>query len=226
MHDWNVTPTEAVALQRAFAEKVEETNGFDPEAIQTVAGVDVSWWKENGTDKGRVALIVLSLPELRVVEQVVIEQEPTSPYVPGLFSFREAPIVLAALEKLSAPPDVLMLDGQGRAHPRRFGLACHVGLWTGLPTIGVAKSLLCGTFEGLGDEAGSTVPLTDNGEIIGTALRSRAGTKPIFVSIGHRTDLPTAVSLVQRCLRGYRLPETTRQADILAAIPLGVSNTS
>jgi deoxyribonuclease V len=219
-HRWDLTPDEAAALQIELAAQVEETDGFHPDMVRTVAGVDVAWWKEGEQEKGRVALVVLSLPDLLPVAQAVVEQEPTFPYVPGLFSFREAPLVLAALERLATPPDVLMLDGQGRAHPRRFGLACHVGLLTGIPTIGVAKSLLCGKFEDLADVEGATAPLIDNREAIGTALRSRAGAKPVFVSVGHRVTLPTAVSLVQCCLRGYRLPETTRQADILAAKPL------
>jgi deoxyribonuclease V len=219
-HRWDLTPDEAQTLQIELATKVEETDGFDPATVRTVAGVDVAWWKEGEQEKGRVALVVLSLPDLASVEQVVVEQEPTFPYVPGLFSFREAPLVLAALKRLSTPPDVLMLDGQGRAHPRRFGLACHVGLLTGIPTIGVAKSLLSGKYEDLADTEDATAPLVDNGETVGMALRSRVGAKPVFVSVGHKVSLPTAIAVVRRCLRGYRLPETTRQADILAAIPL------
>lgn len=219
-HRWDLMPDEAQALQIELAAQVEETDAFDMEAVHTVAGVDVAWWKEEEKEKGRVALVVLTLPDLAPVEQVVVEQEPTFPYVPGLFSFREAPLVLAALERLSVPPDVLMLDGQGRAHPRRFGLACHVGLLTGIPTIGVAKSLLSGKYESLSDTEGAAVPLVDSGETVGMALRSRVGAKPVFVSVGHNVCLPTAVAIVRRCLRGYRLPETTRQADILAAIPL------
>ncbi len=139
------------------------------------------------------------------------------PYVPGYLSFREAPAVLAALAKLRTRPDLLLCDGQGRAHPRRFGLACHLGVLTGLPSIGVAKSLLLGVHGPLPEPKGSWVALKDKGEVIGAALRTRAGVKPVYVSIGHRVSLATAIDYVLRCTPRYRLPETTRLAHRLAS---------
>ena len=136
--------------------------------------------------------------------------------MPGLLSFRESPLVLAAIEKLRVLPDLLMVDGQGYAHPRRFGIACHLGLLLDRPAIGCAKSVLVGRYEDPGPEAGDQAPLVHRGETIGMALRTKARTNPLIVSIGHKIDLPTAVGFVQACLRGYRLPETTRAAHQLA----------
>jgi deoxyribonuclease V len=166
---------------------------------------------------GKAAIAVLSFPDLVPLETVTASAPITFPYVPGLLSFRETPLVLAALAKLSAPPDLLMIDGQGRAHPRRFGIACHVGVLTGLPAIGVGKSVLCGKHAPLGEEPGSQEPLIHRGETIGIALRSKRRTNPLIISIGHRISLPTSVDLVQRCMRKYRLPETTRQAHNAAS---------
>jgi deoxyribonuclease V len=140
----------------------------------------------------------------------------TFPYVPGLLSFREGPAVLDALDKLKSPPDLLIFDGHGLAHPRRFGLACHLGLLVDIPAIGCAKSRLCGQYEEPGPHRGDTMPLIDKGEVVGAAVRTRAGVKPVFVSIGHRVDLPTSIHYVLACCRGYRLPETTRWAHRLA----------
>lgn len=210
-HRWDVTPSEAVALQKELASRVLLTNGFDPESIQTVAGIDASY-----RDVGRAAVVVLHLPDFEVVDSAVATAAVDFPYVPGLLSFRESPVVLAAMEKLTVRPDVLMLDGQGIAHPRRFGIACHVGLLTGIPAIGVAKSVLTGRFENLGEAAGDTAPLTYRGTIIGTALRSKPRTNALIISPGHQIDLETSVALVLRCLKGYRLPEPTRQAHNLA----------
>lgn len=211
LHSWGLTPEEAVAVQKQLAGRVVRTTDFDPEDVRTVAGIDVSLKAE-----GQAAVAVLSLPDLTVVERAIATAPLNFPYVPGLLSFRESPVVLAALGKLSAPPDVLMVDGQGYAHPRRFGIACHLGLLTGLPALGVAKSVLCGKYENLGEEPGSRAPLVHRGEVIGVAYRAKARTNPLIISIGHRMDLETAVGLVQRCLRGYRLPETTRAAHNLA----------
>lgn len=222
MHNWDLTPAEAVALQQQLAAKVELVNGFDPETIRFVAGIDASYRppKEGETGEGMsyAAVVVLSFPELTIVDQATATSPTVFPYVPGLLSFRETPPVLDALAKLTVKPDLLMLDGQGIAHPRRFGIACHVGVLTGIPTIGVAKSVLTGRYENLGDQPGDTAPLLYKEEIIGMALRSKLRTNALILSAGHKIDLPTAVRMVQACLRGYRLPETTRQAHNLAGV--------
>jgi deoxyribonuclease V len=210
-HAWDLTPEEAIEIQRQLAARVLETNGFDPDAVRTIAGIDVSLKEE-----GQAAVAVLSYPDFTVVDRAVASAKLTFPYVPGLLSFRETPLVLAALEKLRVRPDLLMVDGQGRAHPRRFGIACHVGLLADLPAIGVAKSVLCGRFGELGAEAGSRAPLIHRKETIGIALRAKVRTNPLIISVGHKVDLETAVLLVERCLRGYRLPEPTRAAHNLA----------
>lgn len=210
-HRWDLTPAEAVALQKQLAARVQTTNGFDPAAIRSVAGIDASY-----REIGRAAVVVLSFPGLEIVDQAVAEAAVSFPYVPGLLSFRESPVALAALEKLRVEPDLLILDGQGRAHPRRFGIACHLGLLLDKPALGCAKSLLVGSYETLGAEAGAQSPLIHRGETVGIALRSKVRTNPLFVSVGHKIDLPTAVHFVQSCLRGYRVPETTRAAHNLA----------
>lgn len=217
-HRWDLTPQEAVALQKELAARVERTNGFDPGALRTIAGIDASYRDDpqTGTGISRAAVVVLSYPDLQVVEQVVATSPVVFPYVPGLLSFREAPGVLAALDQLKSRPDLLMLDGQGIAHPRRFGIACHVGLLTDTPSLGVAKSVLTGHYENLGDAPGDRAPLIARGEVLGTALRSKVRTNALIISIGHKIDLPTAVQVVESCLRGYRLPEPTRQAHNLA----------
>ncbi len=165
----------------------------------------------------RAAAVVMSLPELKVVEVKSAHGKLGFPYVPGLLSFREAPLVLAALERLSITPDFLMADGQGLAHPRRFGLACHLGLLTGLPAIGCAKSLLKGRHGPLAQERGSWAPLEDKGEVVGAALRTRQGVTPVYVSIGHKVDLPSALRWVLACCDRFRLPEPTRLAHHAAA---------
>jgi len=151
-----------------------------------------------------------------VVEVKVVDDKLNLPYIPGLLSFREAPLILAACQKLTVTPGLILVDGQGIAHPRRMGLASHIGLWLNLPTIGCAKSLLCGTHQVPGAEPGSYAEVIDNGEIIGAALRTKLGVKPIYVSIGHKIDLPTAIYWVMNCCRGYRLPEPTRLAHLAA----------
>ncbi len=159
----------------------------------------------------------MELPSLRIREVSVAACREEFPYIPGLLSFREAPAILQALRSLSAPPDILLCDGQGIAHPRRLGIASHIGILTDLPTIGCAKSLLCGYMQGeLGENAGSTAPVWDAGELVAVAVRTRARVKPVYVSIGHRVDLPFAVEFVLHCCRGYRLPEPVRLADNLS----------
>jgi deoxyribonuclease V len=180
--------------------------------VRAVAGIDAS----HRDGSARAAVAVLTFPELELIEHAVTTRPTTFPYIPGLLSFREGPAVLDALEQLKTSPDLLIFDGQGLAHPRRFGLACHLGLLLDRPAIGCAKSRLLGRYEEPGPHQGDYTLLCDKGETIGAAVRTRAGTKPVFVSIGHRVDLPTSVATVLKCCRGYRLPETTRWAHRLA----------
>jgi len=215
-HPEGLTPSEAIAWQRRQAPRVETTDRLPALAELTrVAGVDVGF-----EDQGRItraAVAVLSYPDLQPVEQAIARLPTTFPYIPGLLSFREAPAVLAALAQLSALPEVLLVDGQGLAHPRRFGLACHLGVLTDLPAIGVGKTRLTGTYVEPGQERGAWSPLAHKGETIGAVLRSRSGVAPLFISIGHRISLPTALALTMACTRRYRLPETTRAAHRLAS---------
>ncbi|MDJ0890489.1 MAG: deoxyribonuclease V [Gammaproteobacteria bacterium] len=213
LHDWDVTPKRAVAIQRELRDRVITRDGFGE--LKRVAGVDVGF-EDNGRVT-RAAVVVLRLPRLEPVEDALARQPTRFPYVPGLLSFREVPAVLEALAHLSQPPDMLLCDGQGFAHPRRFGFACHLGLWTDLPSIGVAKTRLIGEHGDVPQERGQWCPLTHEDEVIGAVLRTRQGVKPVYVSIGHRISLQSAVDVVMRCTPRYRLPETTRQADRLAS---------
>jgi len=180
-----------------------------------VAGIDISSPNVQGVARG--AVIVLRYPELSMVEIEVAEDEIRFPYIPGLLSFRESPLILAACEKLHSTPDLMLVDGQGIAHPRRLGLASHLGLLLDLPTIGCAKSILCGRHRPLAEEAGFHAELLDNGEIIGAALRTKSGVRPIYVSVGHKINLASALQWVIKCCRGYRIPEPTRLAHLAAA---------
>ena len=160
---------------------------------------------------------MLSYPELELIEQAIARIPTAFPYVPGYLSFREIPAILAALPQLTITPDLILCDGQGLAHPRRFGLACHLGVLLDLPTIGVAKSKFIGEHQEIPPEKGSWKPLLDRDETIGVVLRSRTKVKPIYVSVGHKISLPKAIDYVMGCLTKYRLPETTRWADKLAS---------
>lgn len=210
---WPRTVAEARALQEALRGRFVTADRFGK--IRRVAGVDVGFEQDGAVTRAAVA--VLSFPELQPVEHAIARLPTRFPYVPGYLSFREIPAVLAALKKLKISPDLLLCDGQGLAHPRRFGLACHLGLLTNIPSIGVAKSRLIGTHGALPQKKGSWVPLTDGDEIIGAVLRTRTGVKPVYVSIGHRVSLETAIDYVLRCTTKYRLPETTRAAHHLAS---------
>ena len=211
-HRWDLSPAEARAIQYQLAERVIAETTFDPSTLRTVAGVDVS--VRGGV--ARAAVVVLRLADLEPVDAAVDGAPATFPYIPGLLTFREGPIVLRALERLTIWPDLLVFDGQGMAHPRRIGLAAHMGVILDHPSIGCAKSRLIGTHAEPGNDVGDWEPLIDEGEVIGAVVRSRAGVKPLYVSIGHRVDLPTAIDLVLQCTRGYRLPETTRYAHKVA----------
>ena len=210
---WPVDAQEAIATQNRLRGQVITTDQF--ETIVTVAGVDAGFEQE-GTII-RAAVVVLQLPDLTLLEQAIAYRPTTFPYVPSLLSFREMPTVLDALSKLTLEPDLILCDGAGIAHPRRLGIASHLGVMINKPTIGVAKSRLLGTYDELPPEKGAWMPLMDRGERIGAVLRSREGTKPLYVSAGHRISLETAVDYVLQCTPKYRLPETTRLADRLAS---------
>ncbi|MDV3352250.1 deoxyribonuclease V [Leptolyngbyaceae cyanobacterium CCMR0082] len=203
----------AIAIQNRLRSQVITTDQFA--AITTVAGIDAGF-EQDGTIT-RAAVVVLQLPELTLLEQAIAYRPTTFPYVPSLLSFREMPTVLDALRRLTLEPDLILCDGAGIAHPRRLGIASHLGVLMDKPTIGVAKSRLLGTHGELPADKGAWVPLMDRGERIGAVLRSRTGTKPLFVSAGHRISLETAVDYVLQCTPKYRLPETTRLADRLAS---------
>jgi deoxyribonuclease V len=208
-----VTPAEAIRIQKRLAGNVRELAPKKP--LRFIAGVDLAFTRD-----GRHCLagvVLWDLEDALVVEERVGTAPLTFPYVPGLLSFRESPAVLAALRKLRQTPDCIMCDGHGFAHPRRFGLACHVGVLCDVPTIGCAKSRLIGDHRAPGSKRGSRADLTDAGEVIGTVLRTRDGVRPVFVSIGHRMDLRTAERVVLDCAIRYRLPEPTRRADRLVA---------
>lgn len=209
-HPWGLAPEEAIALQRRLAQRVREDPW--PQAPRTVGGVDMS---VRG-DQVQAAVVVLQLPDLIPVDQATWRGPVEFPYIPGLLSFREVPAVLRALEQLETAPDVLMADGQGRAHPRRFGLACHLGVLLDWPTIGVAKSRLYGTHNEPAQERGAYSPLFGGAEVLGVALRTRVHTRPVYVSVGHRTTLDQAIVFTLACTTRYRIPEPTRQAHLLS----------
>ena len=213
MHAWDVTPAEARAIQDRLRSRVRLGDDLGP--VRYVAGTDVAF--EDGMRITRGAVAILSYPELELVEHAVARRPTAFPYVPGLLSFREIPALLDALDRLTRVPDLVLCDGQGYAHPRRFGLACHFGVLTDLPSIGVAKSRLIGRHEEPPAEKGGRADLWDGDERIGVVLRSRTGVSPIFVSPGHRVSFETAVEYALACCPRYRLPETTRWADRLAA---------
>ncbi len=212
-HSWDVNPSEARLIQQQLAPMVETKDRLG--AVGMVAGVDVGF-EESGAIT-RAAVAVLRFPDLEIMDQGIARVPTTFPYIPGLLSFREIPAVIAAMEKLAKLPDLLLCDGQGIAHPRRFGIACHLGLLMDIPAIGVAKSRLIGTFSELPPLKGSRVPLLDKGEQIGAVLRSRTGVSPLYISPGHRICLQTAIDYVLACTPKFRLPETTRQAHRLAS---------
>lgn len=212
-HPWDLAPAAARALQQELRGRVITEDRLG--RVRYVAGVDVGFEERNTVT--RAAVVVLRVPELTLEEEVLAKRPTAFPYVPGLLSFREAPAVLDALGRLRRTPDLLLCDGQGIAHPRRFGIASHLGVLLDLPAIGVAKTRLVGEHGEVPDVRGAWVPLTDGGERIGAVLRSRTGVKPLYVSPGHRVGVETAVDWVMRCVTRYRLPETTRLADRLAS---------
>ncbi|WP_412063731.1 endonuclease V [Rubrivirga sp. IMCC45206] len=211
-HRWDLTPTEAVALQRELAPLVREAP-LDLAAVRTVAGLDVSV----RDDRVRAAVVVYDVRERAAVDHAIWEGPTPFPYVPGLLSFREVPAILPALEQLEALPDVYMLDAQGLAHPRRFGLACHLGVLLDAPALGVAKSILVGRVDGpLREVKGSGAPLVHRGETVGQALRTREGVKPVYVSVGHRVTLRDAARLALGLAERWKLPQPTHLAHRLS----------
>ena len=226
LHAWTEDPKTAIQLQKTLAARVVRKDRL-PQRIELIAGVDVGFEPLDPKRNARVdpsapsltraVIVVMEYPSLRVVEQVLHRQPTTMPYIPGLLSFRELPAILEAYACLAHQPDMLMVDGQGVAHPRRMGIATHLGLWLDMPTIGVGKSRLCGRYGDVPPLKGAIVPLMDKGEEIGRVLRSREGVKPLFISSGHNISLDSACDWVRACLTRYKLPEPTRQADRLAS---------
>jgi deoxyribonuclease V len=212
LNRWDVSPAEARVIQTDLARQVIRTG--EPELVRTIAGIDVSV----RDDVTRAAVIVDTWPELTVVETRLADQPATFPYVPGLLTFREAPAIVQACLDLEAQPDLVIVDGHGIAHPRRIGIASHIGLLLDVPTIGCAKSILVGKTGPLGDAVGDWTPIEHAGELIGAAVRTRARVKPVYVSIGHRIALEPAIRWVLACCRGRRLPEPQRQAHQAAGI--------
>jgi deoxyribonuclease V len=222
-HSWPATVEEAARMQDQLRPLVRST-AAPTSTIRTAAGLDVAY--ATGSDRVAAAVVVLDVDTLRVVDSAVAHGSASFPYAAGFLAFRELPALVDALERLSTTPDVLVCDGQGLAHPRRFGLACHVGVLTGLPTIGVAKTPL-GHYEPPAAERGAWTSLHDSeraSSVVGRAFRTQDGVKPVFVSVGHKIDLDTACQLVLTLTPRYRLPETTRRADQLARSALGAGD--
>lgn len=214
VHPWDVSPKEALAIQKNLTTKIVTNTPLNPRRIKMIAGADVSYDKQTNRVYGAVA--VLAFPGLNIIDNAVCALPARFPYVPGLLVFREGPALLEAFDKITTTPDVVMFDGHGIAHPRGIGIATHVGLLLDIPSIGVAKSVLVGDYDQPDIEAGSRTPLVKNGQLLGVALRTRKNVSPVFVSIGYKVNLESAINLVLQCLSKYRLPEPVRQAHILA----------
>lgn len=208
LHDWNLKPDEAIALQKQLASQVISTQPIDLGAVRLVAGVDVSVKNE----VSQAAVVVITYPELHLVETVLASQPTPFPYIPGLLSFREGPVLEQAFQKLEHVPDVFIFDGMGIAHPRRIGIASHMGLWLEKPTIGCGKTHLIGDYQEPTPERGAYSQLVNKGDVIGVALRTRAGVKAVYISPGHLADLETSIQLTLSCTPKYRLPEPIRLA--------------
>lgn len=214
LHSWDIPPQEARSLQQQLSQKVVRENHV-PVGARLIAGVDISGINRQGLATG--AVVVLDVPTFTIKEVRTVQAVPPMKYQPGLLSFREVPVLVKALETLDTVPDLVMVDGQGVAHPRRFGIASHLGLLMDLPSIGCGKSILTGKHESLDEHRGAQVPLMDRQDHLGTVLRTRTDVAPVYVSVGHKIDLDTAVKWVLSCTRGYRLPEPTRLAHQAAA---------
>lgn len=208
LHEWKLKPAEAIALQQRLAAQVDDSTPLDLSEVRLVAGVDVSVRNE----VARAAVVVLTCPELEPVETALAELPVSFPYIPGLLSFREGPVLLEAFRRLEHTPDVFIFDGMGRIHPRRFGIASHMGLWLDRPTVGCGKSHLLGEYEMPGPDKGDHSPLHHRGELLGAVLRTRKNVKPVYISVGHRATLETALALALACTTRYRLPQPIRLA--------------
>lgn len=215
-HSWLINEAEALKLQQALSAKVIKVDRFNH--IELIAGTDVAYQKES--NKLVAAVVVLDANTLDIVETVIVEDTEQFPYIPGLFSFRELPPLVKAFAQLKNTPDLVVCDGQGYAHPRRFGLACHLGVIFDIPTIGCGKTRLLGEHEELHEKRGAMAPLMNNNEIIGNVLRTQDGINPVYISVGHRISLETACDWILKLSPKYRLPETTRQADQLVKASL------
>lgn len=213
-HRWDLTPSEAIALQKELAPQIDTSTPLPLDDLQLVGGIDVSV-KENVS---QAAIVVLTYPALEVIERVNASIPTPFPYIPGLLSFREGAVIIDALRQLEHAPDVFIVDGQGIAHPRHIGIASHIGLWIDVPTVGCGKTRLTGTHEPVPPEKGAWSPLMHHGEVIGAALRTRDNVAPVYISVGHRATLDTARELVMRCVTRYRLPEPIRAAHNAAKI--------
>ncbi len=210
LHSWDLTYAEAAALQRQLADQVDQRQPLT--GCDLIAGADVSYNRFSNIFYAGV--VVLRMDDLTIVEKRGVACEVTFPYIPGLLSFRETPALLKVFAQIETKPDAVIVDGHGYSHPRRFGFACHLGLWLNLPSVGCAKTRLIGTYKEPGRRAGSVTPLKEKDEIIGQVVRTKTGVKPVFVSVGYKIDLRSAVELVLATCRGYRLPEPTRQAHL------------
>ncbi len=209
-HAWDVSPREALRIQEELRKKIRLR--FPKISLKRIAAGDVAYGLGDASLYG--AFLLFSFPGLVLLEKAWAKGKASFPYVPGLLTFREAPILLKAFDKLKAKPDLILLDGQGIAHPRGLGIAAHLGLLLDLPAIGCAKRRLIGTHGALNKKEGSAAPLVENGQTIGMVLRTRAKVKPVFVSAGHKIDLKRSVQIVLALCRGYRIPEPLRQAHL------------
>lgn len=212
-HGWNVSAAQARSIQERLRSEVIRADQITE--VRKVAGIDVGFEENNRIT--RAAVVILEFPGLKLLEYRLVRTPTRFPYIPGLLSFREAPAVLKAMEALRQIPDLIFCDGQGIAHPRRFGIACHLGVLTGIPAIGVAKSRLVGDYLPLAANKGSRQALTLGDEVIGTVLRTRTKVKHLFISVGHKVSLATAEEYVMHCITRFRLPETTRWAHRIAS---------
>lgn len=213
LHPWNVSYKEAVEIQKRLKKQIILKNSFKNLNGKLIAGADVSYDKE--IDVFYAGVVVFELQTMQKIEEVTASGKVSFPYIPGLLSFRESPILLRAFSKVKKTPDIIILDAQGIAHPRGIGLASHIGLLLNIPSIGCAKTRLIGEYDNVGKEAGYYSPLTIKGKAVGVVLRTRKNVKPVFVSPGHKIDLAASIDLVLKSCRGYKLPEPTRQAHNL-----------
>ena len=216
LHNWDLTAQEAVLLQKELAQRIITTTIVSN--VQVIAGIDMALVPK--TNMGHAALVLYTYPDLTLIEQHTHSAPLRMPYIPGLLSFRELPVMLQVFEKIRQLPDLILVDGMGIAHPRHIGIASHLGLWLNIPTIGCGKSRLIGSYDKnkLGNTAGSHVPLLYKKEVIGAVVRTRTGVHPLFISPGHLITIEASVDYVLACTRGYRLPEPVRQADKLSKL--------